>query len=99
MPLIATGNVAIATYGTPLSKLFFVSASKLVTLFMNPSVLLTVLAFSWTSYPDEIYIPDDALEMDEDIEVEPPRTAEPPPPLRSEPSMSSQKATAIYTEY
>lgn len=44
------------------------------------SLLLTVLAFSWTSYDDEIFIPDDALEVEEDIEVEPPRTAEPPPP-------------------
>ena len=44
------------------------------------SLLLTVLAFSWTSYPDKVIIPDDALEMEEDIEVEPPRTAEPPPP-------------------
>ena len=44
------------------------------------SLLLTVLAFSWTNFEDEIFIPDDALEMEEDIEVEPPRTAEPPPP-------------------
>ena len=44
------------------------------------SVLLTVLAFSWTSYEDDIFIPDDALEMEEDVEMEPPRTAEPPPP-------------------
>ncbi len=44
------------------------------------SLLLTVLAFSWTSYDDEIFIPDDALEMEEDIEQEPPRTKEPPPP-------------------
>jgi len=34
------------------------------------SLLLTVLAFSWTSYPDKVVIPDDALEMEEDIEVE-----------------------------
>ena len=44
------------------------------------SLALAVLAFSWTSYPDEIFIPDDAMEIDEDIEQEPPRTAEPPPP-------------------
>ena len=44
------------------------------------SLLLTVLAFSWTNFEDEVFIPDDALEMEEDIEVEPPRTAEPPPP-------------------
>ena len=41
---------------------------------------LTVLAFSWTQYEDDVYIPDDALELDEEIEIEPPRTAEPPPP-------------------
>jgi len=44
------------------------------------SLALTVLAFSWTSFPDEVFIPDDAMELDEDIEQEPPRTAEPPPP-------------------
>ncbi|MEM6965408.1 MAG: energy transducer TonB [Bacteroidota bacterium] len=44
------------------------------------ALLFVVLGFSWTSYPDEIFIPDDALEMEDDIEVEPPRTAEPPPP-------------------
>ncbi len=44
------------------------------------SLALAVLAFSWTSYPDEVFIPDDAMEIDEDIEQEPPRTAEPPPP-------------------
>ncbi|MCB0587447.1 MAG: energy transducer TonB, partial [Phaeodactylibacter sp.] len=41
---------------------------------------LTILAFSWTQYEEEVYIPDDALVFDEEIEIEPPRTAEPPPP-------------------
>jgi len=44
------------------------------------AVGLTVLAFGWTQYEEEIYIPDDALELPDEIEVEPPRTAEPPPP-------------------
>ncbi|NRA47928.1 MAG: energy transducer TonB, partial [Phaeodactylibacter sp.] len=41
------------------------------------AVGLTVLAFGWTQYEEEIYIPDDALELPDEIEVEPPRTAEP----------------------
>ncbi len=44
------------------------------------SIGLALLAFSWTKYEDEVFIPEDALELEEDIEVEPPRTAEPPPP-------------------
>jgi len=44
------------------------------------SLATTILAFSATTYDDEIFIPDDALELDEDFLVEPPRTAEPPPP-------------------
>ncbi len=44
------------------------------------TVLLTLLAFNWTTYPREVIIPDGALDIGEDIEVEPPRTAEPPPP-------------------
>lgn len=41
---------------------------------------LTVLAFSWTQFEEEVFIPEGALELNEDIEIEPPRTAEPPPP-------------------
>jgi len=44
------------------------------------AVGLSLLAFGWTQYSKEIYIPDGALELEEEIEVEPPRTAEPPPP-------------------
>lgn len=44
------------------------------------ALLIITLAFSWTEYEQEVYIPDDALEFDEEIEIEPPRTAEPPPP-------------------
>ncbi|MDX1684106.1 MAG: energy transducer TonB [Saprospiraceae bacterium] len=44
------------------------------------SLGLILLAFNWTSYDDEIFIPEDALFLEEEIEIEPPRTAEPPPP-------------------
>ncbi|MBC6996444.1 TonB family protein [Neolewinella lacunae] len=44
------------------------------------AVGLSLLAFGWTQYSKEIYIPDGALDLDEEIEMEPPRTAEPPPP-------------------
>ena len=30
---------------------------------------LTILAFSWTQYEEEVYIPEGALELDEDIEI------------------------------
>jgi len=41
---------------------------------------LIILAFSWTQYEEDIFIPEDALVFEEEIEMEPPRTAEPPPP-------------------
>lgn len=41
---------------------------------------LSVLAFNWTTYEKEVYIPEGALELEDEIEIEPPRTAEPPPP-------------------
>ncbi len=44
------------------------------------AVLLTILAFNWTTYEKEVYIPEGAMEFEEEIEVEPPRTKEPPPP-------------------
>ncbi|MEL7163019.1 MAG: hypothetical protein AAFN92_19830, partial [Bacteroidota bacterium] len=44
------------------------------------AVGVSLLAFAWTQYDAEIYIPEGALELEEEIEVEPPRTAEPPPP-------------------
>jgi protein TonB len=57
---------------------------RLGTTFFNValvlSLLITVLAFNWTQYEKEVFIPDDALVMPEDIEIEPPRTDEPPPP-------------------
>ena len=44
------------------------------------ALLLSILAFNWTTYDPVVDIPDDALELPDEIEVEPPRTAEPPPP-------------------
>ena len=44
------------------------------------ALVMTILAFNWTTFEEEVDIPDDALELEEDIEIEPPRTAEPPPP-------------------
>lgn len=44
------------------------------------SLGLALLAMSWTTYEEQVIIPDDALFLDEEIEIEPPRTAEPPPP-------------------
>ena len=44
------------------------------------ALVLTILAFSWTTYEEVVVIPEGALELEEDIEIEPPRTAEPPPP-------------------
>ncbi|MEM9823727.1 MAG: energy transducer TonB, partial [Bacteroidota bacterium] len=61
-----------------------VDAFRLSGTFFNFGLLaalgIAILAFSWTSYEDEVIIPDNALELDEEIEIEPPRTAEPPPP-------------------
>lgn len=43
------------------------------------ALVFTISAFSWTTYDEKVYIPED-IELPEDIEMEPPRTAEPPPP-------------------
>ncbi len=44
------------------------------------ALLFAIIAFSYTQFEKDIYIPDGALDLEEEIEVEPPRTAEPPPP-------------------
>ncbi len=41
---------------------------------------IVTLAFGWTQYEEEVYIPENALEIEDEIVQEPPRTAEPPPP-------------------
>ncbi|HKK78536.1 MAG TPA: hypothetical protein VJ933_02860, partial [Phaeodactylibacter sp.] len=40
------------------------------------AVGITVLAFGWTQYEEQVYIPEGALDVPDEIEVEPPRTAE-----------------------
>jgi protein TonB len=74
-------------WGSPLAaraKYPDVNAFKLRTPFLLYGIVAAlaaiIFAFSATSYEDEVFIPDDALELDEDFLVEPPRTAEPPPP-------------------
>ena len=66
------------------TKYPWADAFKYSGIFLQPLLALalglTILAFSWTQYEEEVYIPDDALVFDEEIEIEPPRTAEPPPP-------------------
>jgi protein TonB len=47
---------------------------------MASAVALSLVAMSWTTYEDKVFIPDDALVMEEEMEVDIPRTAEPPPP-------------------
>jgi len=47
---------------------------------MTAAVALALVALSWTTYDQKVFIPDDAMAMDDDIEVDIPRTAEPPPP-------------------
>ncbi|HHB79373.1 MAG TPA: energy transducer TonB, partial [Saprospiraceae bacterium] len=44
------------------------------------ALLLTLLAFNWTQFEEEVFVPDYSLEVEEDIMVEPPRTTKPPPP-------------------
>lgn len=58
----------------------FSLSSPLLGFGMAAALALVLLAFSWTTYEAEVFIPDNALELDEEIEIEPPRTAEPPPP-------------------
>jgi protein TonB len=58
------------------------------------SLGIMVTAFNWTTYENEIYIPDYDLSMEEDIQVEPPRsTVEPPPPPPPPPSMIQEVPT------
>lgn len=47
---------------------------------MASAVALSLVAMSWTTYEDKVFIPDDALVLEDEVEVDIPRTAEPPPP-------------------
>jgi protein TonB len=45
------------------------------------ALVITLLAFNWTTYEDVIDVSQYMIELDdEELEIEPPRTAEPPPP-------------------
>lgn len=55
--------------------------SNTFTLFGLALVMLMLVGlFGWTTYEEDVYIPDIDMVVDEDVIVEPPRTAEPPPP-------------------
>ncbi len=47
---------------------------------MLAALVLTILAFNWTTYEKKIDVSQYMDTLEEDIEIEPPRTAEPPPP-------------------
>lgn len=61
-----------------------VDVFRMSPIFMRLAVIsalvLTILAFNWTTYDAQVDIPEDALVIEEDIEIEIPRSAEPPPP-------------------
>lgn len=61
-----------------------VDTFRLSTLFLRYGLLVSlfsiIVALNWTTYRDDVIIPDDALSLDEDITLEVPRSAEPPPP-------------------
>ncbi len=59
------------------------------------ALLLTILAFNWTTYEEEIYIPEGAGDFDEEIEVETPRTKEPPPPPPPPPPPVIEEVNAL----
>ncbi len=44
------------------------------------ALALTVMAFAWTQYDQNIDVSMYDLDVEEELEIEPPRTAEPPPP-------------------
>jgi len=47
---------------------------------MASALIITILAFNWTTYDQKIDIPDNALVIEEDIQIDIPRSAAPPPP-------------------
>ncbi|MCB0663205.1 MAG: energy transducer TonB [Saprospiraceae bacterium] len=63
------------------------------------AVGILVAAFNWTTYDDDIYIPDYDLALEEDIQVEPPRsTVEPPPPPPPPPSVIQEVPDELILE-
>jgi protein TonB len=73
------------------------STMWLVGLALSLGILVT--AFNWTTYNEEIYIPDYDLTLEEDIQVEPPRSqVEPPPPPPPPPSMIQEVPDELILE-
>jgi hypothetical protein len=64
------------------------------------TLAVALFAFNWTSYEQEVFIPDDALALEEEIEIEPPRTqeAQPPPPPPPPPQIQEVPETEIIEE-
>ncbi len=64
------------------------------------TLLLTALAFNWTSWEKDVYIPDNALQFDEEIEVETPRSQQekPPPPPPPPPTITEVPNTVEVEE-
>ena len=63
------------------------------------SLLLLIGAFNWTSYNDEVFIPENALELEVDLEVEPPRSqVEPPPPPPPPPPKIEEVPEELFIE-
>ncbi len=82
-----TGKHAGTTFESPLvgrNKYPEVDTFSLSGTFLNygllASILLMILAFSWTQYEKVIDVSALLGTLDEEIEMETPRTAEPPPP-------------------
>ncbi len=44
------------------------------------AIALTIAAFNWTTFEQDVEVPQDAWVMDDEVEIEIPRSAEPPPP-------------------
>ncbi len=64
------------------------------------TLFLTALAFNWTSWEKEVYIPENALRLDEEIEVETPRSQQekPPPPPPPPPTITEVPNTVEVEE-
>ncbi len=79
---LQTGKSKLRLAKYPEVDVFRMSGTFFTTALMS-ALLLTVLAFNWTTYKDDIFIPDGAANFDEEIELIPRTEAErkePPPP-------------------
>ncbi len=60
---------------------------------------IIIAALSWTTFENDIFIPDNALELDADIEIEPPRsTHEQPPPPPPPPPVIQEVPEEVFIE-